>query len=85
MGLARGGEDGARVVLEHREPGRDICGVVGARVVGDAEVGEYQAAEDFHRAFFGRVSRRPKAAAQITVEAVLRAGGVTKFISSRPR
>src|SRR5271157_57673 len=69
LGLAGSGEDGARVVLEHLQPGGYVGGVVGARMVRNAEVGEDQPAENLHGAFLGRVGGGSEAAAQITIEA----------------
>ena len=40
--LAGGGEDGARIVFQHTQPRCHVCGMIGARMVGDPEVGEHK-------------------------------------------
>ena len=56
LGLGRGGEQGAGVVPQDLEPGGKVGGMVGTRMVGNAEIGKHEATEDLHAAFFRRVS-----------------------------
>ena len=44
LGLAGGGEDGAGVILQDPQPRGHVGGVVGARMVGYAEIGQDHAA-----------------------------------------
>lgn len=56
LGLGRSGEQGAGVVLQDAQPRRKVGGMVGTRMVGNAEIGKHKATEDLHAAFFRRVS-----------------------------
>jgi hypothetical protein len=65
-------KDRARGAFEFCEPGRDVGGVIKARVMRDAEIGEDEAAQNLDADFFGGVTGGTEAAAEVAVETVER-------------
>ena len=76
LGLAGGHEDGPGILLQDLEPGRDVGGVVWPRLVGDAQIGKDEAAEDLDHDLLKGVRRRAKAAREVAGEPMRGAGGV---------
>jgi len=74
--LAGGGEDGARVVLQHAQPRCHVCGMIGARMVGDPEVGEHERSCQFGADLLDRQTVALEPLGKIAVEPVLCARSV---------
>ena len=72
LGMCRGGEDGACVVLEDFEPVAEIRGVVLAEVGRDAEIGAEEGGTQFRNQLLAGIAFIAEAvAAQVTGETCL--------------
>jgi hypothetical protein len=70
LGLARRDEDDARIISENSEPGGDIGGMVGTRMMSDAEVGQDIAGRQLRNGLLDRQGFAPEPLAEIPVEAM---------------
>jgi hypothetical protein len=70
--LAGGGEDGAWIIFEGPEPRGDVGGMLGARPMGNAEIGQDEARRQLADDLVHGILRRAEAAGEIAVEPVLR-------------
>jgi hypothetical protein len=68
------GEDGARMVFQKRQPRRDVGGVVGPRMMGDAEIGEDEASRQFGGDLFDAARFASKPCPEIAIKARHSAG-----------
>lgn len=68
---ARGDEDRLSVILQHLEPGLNVGCVVGARFVGDSQIGAKERRAEFSNKFFHRVCVIGESLTKLAVETVL--------------
>ena len=83
-GLGRlrcGGEDRFLVGLQDGKPGREILRVIGARLVGDAEIGAEESGSEFGDQFLHRVGLVAEALAELPIAAALGARPVGQFMA----
>src|SRR3546814_18750581 len=74
--LAGRSEDRAAVVLQHLKPGGDIGGMIGTRIVRDAEVGKQERGGQLGGRFLHRERVLGPPGAEIPVEPMRRAAGM---------
>lgn len=59
--------------------------MIGARIVGDAQISQDKPAENLHSPFFDGVSSRSKANSETTVESILVVAGITRKRRADPK
>ena len=69
--LAGSREDGTGILRQNAQPRGKVRGMIGSRMVGNAEIGKHKPAEDLHTAFFRCIGGRAEPTREIAVKPVL--------------